>query len=67
MTITAFSSPAIEKILFIHYNIGMTLNDIFKANYGKDWKQASFMEKLEAVVFGAILIHFLAALLPFKS
>ncbi|WP_158093786.1 hypothetical protein [Candidatus Avelusimicrobium gallicola] len=45
----------------------MTLNDIFKANYGKDWGQSSFMEKIEALVFGGLLIHFLAGILSFKS
>ncbi|MGN1058386.1 MAG: hypothetical protein ACI4Q7_03435 [Candidatus Avelusimicrobium sp.] len=40
----------------------MTLNDIFKNIYGKDWKQASFWEKVEAVIFGVVVFQFVSYL-----
>ena len=43
------------------YNIHMTLNDLFKAGYGKEWQQASFAEKLKAAVFGVLLFQFPAS------
>lgn len=45
----------------------MTLNDIFKKIYGKDWKQASFWEKVEAVIFGIVVFQFLSHLLSFHD
>lgn len=67
--VIAFKSPhiagffTIEIHRFYGYNIHMELNTLFKAVYGKNWKDARFAEKAEAVLFGIILVQAVSALL----
>ena len=45
----------------------MDLKTLFKSVYGKNWEQASWLEKSEALFFSLLLIHWLAGLFSFHD
>ena len=47
----------LEKPSMQTYNNCMTLRAIFRYAYGKEWKDASFWEKTEAILLGMVLLH----------